>query len=129
MEVQRLNPEGLPKPLAAYCQVARRGAIVTTAGLISLDSDGNVVGEGDVQAQTRQTLENMKTALAAVGASLKDVMKITVYLADLSDYKDVQPVYNEYFADHPPARATVGANLVLPSLLIEIEAIAVVDQA
>ena len=127
MDVQRLNPEGLSKPLGAYCQVTRRGPIVTTAGFIATDADGNVVGEGDIQAQTRQTLENMKTALAAAGASFKDVLKTTVYLSDMANYKDVQPIYNEYFGGNPAARATVGAKLVLPSLLIEIEAIAVPD--
>ena len=61
MSAQRLNPDTLPKPMAAYCHVARKGSIVTTAGMIALDGNGNVVGEGDIESQTRQTLENMKT--------------------------------------------------------------------
>jgi len=126
MEVQRINPEGMSKPLGAYSQVTRRGSIVTTAGLIPTDAEGNIVGEGDIQAQTRKTLENMKTALAAAGASFKDVLKTTVYLSDMSNYKEVQPIYNEYFGENPAARATIGAEMVLPSLLIEIEAIAVI---
>ena len=128
MEIQRLNPEGLSKPRAGYCLVTRRGAIVTTAGLIATDVDGNVVGEGDVGAQTRQVLENMKTALEAAGGSMRDVVKTTVFLSDMANFAEVQPVYDEYFGGHPPARATVGAALVFPSLLIEIEAIAVLDE-
>ena len=127
MEVQRINPEGMSKPLGAYSQVTRRGPFITTAGLIATDADGNVVGEGDIRAQTRKTLENMKTALAAAGASFKDVVKTTVYLSDLANYKAVQPIYEEYFGENPAARATIGAQMVLPSLLIEIEATAVLD--
>ena len=127
MEVQRINPAGMSKPLGDYSQVTRRGPFITTAGLISTDTDGNVVGEGDIKAQTRRTLENMEVALAAAGATFKDVLKTTVYLSDLANYKDVQPIYNEYFGENPAARATIGAEMVLPSLLIEIEAIAVLD--
>jgi reactive intermediate/imine deaminase len=128
MDVQRLNPEGLPKPLGGYCQVTRRGPIVTTAGMIATNAEGKVVGEGDVQAQTRQVLRNVQAALEAAGASLEDVVKTTVFLKDLAHFKDVQPVYNEFFGAHPPARATVGAALVLPSLLIEVDAMAVLDE-
>ena len=127
MEAQRVNPDTLSTPLVAYSQVVRKGQFVTTAGLIAIDADGNLVGEGDIEAQTRQTIENMKHALEAVGASLKDVIKTTLYLSDLTNYKAMNAVYNEYFAAHPPARATVGAVLVLPSLLFEMDAIAVLD--
>ena len=127
MSAQRLNPDTLPKPLAAYCQVARKGSIVTTAGMVALDGNGNVVGEGDIESQTRQTLENLKNALQAAGASLSDVIKTTIFLSDFANYKGMNGVYNEYFGDHPAARSTVRTDLVLPSLLVEIEAIAVVD--
>lgn len=127
MHVQRINPESLPKPLAAYCQVTRKGIIVTTAGMVAIDAKGKIVGEGDISAQTRQVLSNLKIALEAAGASMKDVMKTTIFLTDLANYKAMNAVYDEYFGDHPPARSTVCAKLVLPALLIEIEAIAVVD--
>lgn len=127
MNVQRINPDTLPKPMAAYCQVVRKGSLVTTAGMIALDTSGNIVGEGDIVAQTRQTLENLKNALESVGASFRDVIKTTIFLSDFSNYKGMNAVYNEYFADHPAARSTVGAEIVLPSLLVEIDAIAVVD--
>ena len=127
MEAQRVSPESLPTPMAAYCQVVKKGPIVTTAGMVALDGDGNVVGEGDIVAQTRQTLENVKTALEAVGASMQDVVKLTIFLSDFAHYKGMNSVYNEYFKDAPPVRATVRAELVLPSLFVEIEAMAVVD--
>ena len=127
MEIQRVNPEGLATPLAAYSQVVRAGSLVTTAGLIALDAEGKVVGEGDVEAQERKTLDNLVIALESVGASLDDVIKTTLYVSDMADYKAVNDVYNGYFADIRPARATVEAPLVLPSLLFEMDAIAVVS--
>ena len=127
MDAQRLNPPSLSTPLAAYSQVVRKGSIVTTAGMIATNADGSIVGEGDIEAQTRQTLENVKTALEAAGASLKDVVKTTIFLSDMKHYKGMNVVYNEYFAPHPPARATVRADMVLPTLLVEIEAMAVLD--
>ena len=127
MEIQRVNPEGLATPLAAYSQVVRAGSLVTTAGLIALDAEGKVVGEGDVEAQVRKTLDNLVIALESVGASLDDVIKTTMYVSDMADYKAVNDVYNGYFADIRPARATVEAPLVMPSLLFEMDAIAVVS--
>ena len=127
MEIQRVNPEGLATPLAAYSQVVRAGSLVTTAGLIALDAEGKVVGEGDVEAQVRKTLDNLVIGLEAVGASLNDVIKTTLYVSDMADYKAVNDIYNQYFADIRPARATVEAPLVMPSLLFEMDAIAVVS--
>ncbi len=127
MEIQRVNPEGLATPLAAYSQVVRAGSLVTTAGLIALDAEGKVVGEGDVEAQVRKTLDNLVIALESVGASLTDVIKTTLYVSDMADYKAVNDTYNQYFADIRPARATVEAPLVMPSLLFEMDAIAVVS--
>ena len=127
MEIQRVNPEGLATPLAAYSQVVRAGSLVTTAGLIALDAEGKVVGEGDVEAQVRKTLDNLVIALESVGASLTEVIKTTLYVSDMADYKAVNDIYNQYFADIRPARATVEAPLVMPSLLFEMDAIAVVS--
>jgi reactive intermediate/imine deaminase len=127
MNVQRLNPPGLSQPLSAYCLVARKGSIVTTAGAIALDAEGNVVGEGDIEAQTRQTIGNLQAALEGAGASLQDILKTTIFITDMANYQGMNKVYAEYFQDHPPARSTVRADLVLPQLLVEIEAIAVLD--
>lgn len=127
MDIERVNPDGLARPLAAYSQVVRAGSLVTTAGLIALDSDGQVVGEGDVAAQVRKTLENLVVALESVGATLDDVIKTTLYLADMGDYRTMNEVYNEFFEASRPARATVQTALVLPSLLFEMDAIAVVE--
>ena len=127
MAALRLNPPSLPTPLAAYSQVVRKGPIITTAGVVALDSDGNVVGEGDIEAQTRKVLDGVRAAIEAAGGTMEDVVKTTVFIADLADYKGMNSVYNEVFGDAPPARSTIRADLVLPTLLVEIEAVAVVD--
>ena len=129
MQVTRLNPPSLPKPPAAYSQVVRKGSLVTTAGMVALDAEGSVVGEGDVAAQTRQVMNNVEAALAAVGASLKDVIKTTIFLSDMAHYQGMNAVFNEYFQGNPPARSTVQTAqcLALPSLMVEIEAMALVD--
>ena len=127
--IRRFNPPTMMKPFGSYCQATRHGNLVTTAGVAAVDRDGKVVGENDIAAQTRATLDNLKLALEAAGASLADVMKVTVYLTDFAHYKGFNVAFDAYFADHPPARATVRADLVLPALLIEIDAIAVVGDA
>lgn len=127
MDIQKINPDGLATPLAAYSQVVRAGSIVMTAGLVPFDADGNLVGEGDVESQVRQTIENMVVALEAVGATLDDVIKTTLYLADMGDYAKVNGVYNAFFEQSRPARATVQAPLVRPNILFEMDAMAVVE--
>ena len=127
MQVTRLNPPSLPKPAAAYSQVVRKGSLVTTAGMIALDAEGKVVGEGDIAAQTRQVMANIEAALGAVGASLSDVVKTTIFLSDMAHYQGMNAVFNQYFQGNPPARSTVQAGLALPSLMVEIEAMALVD--
>lgn len=125
MKVQRISPEGMPKAFGSYCQAARRGNIVTTAGVAALDADGRIVGVGDIEAQTVRTLENLELALKSCGASLEDVLKVTCYIVDFADYAGFNRAFDRFFAEHPPARATVRADLVLKDLLIEIDAIAV----
>lgn len=123
----RLNPNGLHKPIACYSQVARKGNIVAASGMASIDEAGNVVGPNDIASQTAQTVRNLKAALAGVGATLQDVIKVTVYLSDFAHYKGMDAAYREFFGAAPPARATVRADLVYPTLLVEMEAWAVMD--
>ena len=127
MAIQRINPDTLGTPGAPYHAVVRKGNIVTTSGQIAFDVNGNLVGEGDIATQTRQTLENVKHALEAAGATLDDVVKTTVFLTDMANFKGMNEVYAEFFGENKPARSTVGVELALPTLLVEIEATAVLD--
>lgn len=97
------------------------------AGIVASDASGNLVGDGDIKAQTRQVLENIKELVFAAGGSLSDVTKTTVYLTDFANYTGMNEVYREYFSEAPPARATVKVELFGPRFLVEIDAIAVVS--
>jgi reactive intermediate/imine deaminase len=126
--MRHLNPPSFPKP-NGYTHVveASGGRTLYVSGQVSLDSAGKVVGAGDVGAQARQVFENLKVALAAANASLENIVKITVFITDLSGLQEFRKLRNEYFPKNPPASSLVKvAGLVLPELLIEIEAIAVV---
>jgi 2-iminobutanoate/2-iminopropanoate deaminase len=102
------------------------GNAVYTSGQVAMDSDGNIVGEGDMKAQTRRSLENVKSVLEAGGASMEDVVKITVYLTDMSRLAETHEVRAEFFPDPPPASTGIEVSaLAFPGLLIEIEAIAI----
>ncbi len=122
-----LRPENLafqPRPSYPYSPGAKGGNFVFTAGQVAWDETGEVTGLGDVRAQTRQTLNNVKSVLAAGGAGLDDVLKCTVYLKDMGDFQAMNEVFASFFPDHPPARTTVQAALAEPEMLVEIEAIA-----
>ena len=102
------------------------GDSIYVSGQISIDPEGNVVGKGDMKAQTRQALENVKTVLQVAGASMDDVVKVTVYVTDISRLLETHEVRAEYFSDPPPASTGIEIKaLAFPDLLIEIEAIAV----
>jgi len=102
------------------------GDAIYVSGQIALDPEGNLVGKGDIMAQTRQALENVKTVLGAAGASMDDVVKVTVYFTDISRLRETHEIRAQYFSDPPPASTSVEIKaLAFPDVLIEIEAVAV----
>jgi 2-iminobutanoate/2-iminopropanoate deaminase len=110
-------------PLAQAKQI---GNTIYVSGQVAYDANGNLVGEGDMKAQTRQVFENIKNVLAAAGARLEDIIKINTYLTDQSKFMDMLAVRSEIFGTNPPAStAVVVAGLAFPGLLIEVEAIAI----
>ena len=116
-----IQPTGLPVPASPYSPVVRAGEMVYTSGQTGAGGDG-AVAEG-IEAQTRQTLENVRVCLEAAGCGLTDVVKVTAYLADMADFETYNAVYREFFTQPYPARTTVGAALA-PGLMVEIEAVA-----
>jgi 2-iminobutanoate/2-iminopropanoate deaminase len=124
---QEYRVEGLPEPFSHYTDVVRAGDLLFVSGCVALDAGGNLVGEGDVVAQTRQVFENIGLCLAAAGASFADVVKVTTFLTDIGDRARINPVRQEFFGDARPASTLVEVSaLVLPEFLVEVEAVAVI---
>jgi reactive intermediate/imine deaminase len=121
-----IRAEGLSEPISHYSDAIRAGDTVYVSGQASVDAQGNLVGRGDVVAQTRQVLDNMTRALQAAGATLDDVVKVTVYLADCADRPRVNEVRKAYFGANQPASTLIGiGQFAIDGMLIEIEAVAV----
>ena len=127
--VKHSNPKTLSKP-TGYTHVVEvtGGRTLYVSGQIALDPAGVVVGPGDLRAQTRQVFENLKSALAASGATLDDIVKITVFMTDASQIQTFREVRDQYFTKEFPASTLVQVvRLARPELLIEVEAVAVVE--
>lgn len=127
-DIERKNPEGLTQP-TRYSHLVKAGNLMFIAGQVALDRDGNVVGEGDMVAQLRQVLENMKTVLASEGADFSNVVKINIFTTDIDRLRVAADVRREYFGDHAPASTLVQIErLARPVFLVEIEAIAIAPE-
>lgn len=127
MSREEYRVDGLPAPFSHYTDAVRAGDLLFVSGCVALDADGNLVGEGDVVAQTRQVFENIGLCLAAAGASFADVVKVTTFLTNIDDRPAVNEVRKQVFGAAKPASTLVEVSaLVLPEFLIEVEAVAVV---
>jgi 2-iminobutanoate/2-iminopropanoate deaminase len=116
------TPEA-PAAIGPYSQAVRTGDFVFTSGQLGLDPATGVLREG-VAAQAEQAMRNLEAVLAAAGASLADVVKTTIFLADMGDFQVVNGVYGMRFQDAPPARSTVQVAALPRGGLVEIEMIA-----
>ncbi len=124
-EIQRINPQGMTQP-TAYTHVVRHDNLLFLSGQVSADAEGNVIGEGDMSAQVRQVLENMKTVLASQGADFTNIVKITIYTTDIDAYLKTGDVRREYWTGGAPASTLVQIErLARPAFLVEIESTAI----
>jgi 2-iminobutanoate/2-iminopropanoate deaminase len=124
------NPS-LPAPMrrGAYSSgvEAPSGRTIYVSGQVSLDAEGNVVGEGDVRLQTETVLEHVKTVVEEASGGMEDIVKVTVFITDMGLYDEIHEVRRRYFEEPFPASSMVEVSaLIDPRLLIEIEAVAVV---
>jgi reactive intermediate/imine deaminase len=128
--VEYLNPPTLSTP-TGYTHVVqvRSGRTIYIAGQVAFDKSGNLVGKGDFAAQTTQVFENLKSALAAAGATFDNLVKVTTFVTDLSEMQTLRSIRGNYYGKNAPASTLVQiTRLANPDLMIEIEAIAVVPE-
>jgi len=123
--IERISPRGAPAPRGPYSPAVRAGDCIYVAGQVAIDPVSGQVVTGDVQAETRQVLTNIRNILEACGASLNDVVRCGVYLTDAADFKPMNEVYVEFFGEAKPARTTIiVAALPLKDAKVEIDAVA-----
>ncbi len=125
MQQSRVHTEHAPAAIGPYSQGISVGDFVFCSGQAGLDPATGKLVEGGVQAQARRTLENLKAVLEAAGTDLAHVVKTTVFLADMADFKAMNEVYATFFPGTPPARSTIAAKALPLGALVEIECIAV----
>ena len=111
-----------PRPRGVYSQAIVDGDFVFVAGQGSINPVTNELELGDIRSETRRTLKNIQAILEASGCTLKDIVRIGVFLADLKDFDAMNEVFRQFFTEDPPARTTVGCEL--PKIKIEIDCIA-----
>jgi 2-iminobutanoate/2-iminopropanoate deaminase len=116
-----------PQPRGPYSQAIVADGFVFVAGQGPVNPSTNELELGDVGSETRRTLQNIQAILEAAGSSLRDVVRVGVFLADIKDFDAMNAVYREFFPADQPARTTVGAQL--PKIRVEIDCIARVSEA
>jgi enamine deaminase RidA (YjgF/YER057c/UK114 family) len=129
-KITRTNPKTISKPFSNYAHVVTVEGVkklVFCAGQVAADIDGKVLPPDSFEAQTKMVMKNLKNALAAGGAKLSDVTKITIYICNPHDVPKARAILFDYFGEHPPGSTLcVLRGLANPNFLLEIEAIAAV---
>lgn len=126
MQLSRYAVGSVGEEAFGFCQAVRRGPHVAVSGSTGRDVDGRLV-PGGAYAQARQAIENLQTALAAVGGSLADVIRTRVFIVDITEWEAVARAHCEAFAQHPPASSLIGVNALFePDVLVQIEADAII---
>jgi len=120
---QLVRTPNAPQPLGPYSQGVKAGNLLFVAGQGAADPKTGQMAEG-IETQTRQTLANIKGIVEASGFSMRDVVKVSIFLKNMDDFKKANEVYKTFFPEDPPARTTVEAKLAAQGMLIEIDAIA-----
>ena len=125
MNREAVRTDSAPRAIGPYEQGIKANGFLFTAGQVALDPKSGELIEGDISAQTRQVLENLKAVLEAGGTSLDRVVKATVYLKTMNDFPTINGIYQEYFGNSKPARSTVAVSELPKGALVEIDLIAI----
>ena len=127
MDRRVISTPNAPQALGPYSQAIRSGELIFCAGQAGLDPATGKLVEGGIQEQTRRVLQNLSAALEAAGSSLSRVVKTTVFMVNLDEFKSMNEVYAEFFPSAPPARSTVQVSRLPAGAAVEIEAIAIAN--
>ena len=122
---ETISTDNAPGAIGPYSQAVKTGNMVFCSGQIPIDPATGEFVSGDVAEQTRQVLKNLSAVLEAAGTDLNNVVKTTVFLADMNDFTAMNEVYAEFFSENKPARATVQAARLPRDARVEIDCIAV----
>jgi 2-iminobutanoate/2-iminopropanoate deaminase len=122
--IERISPPGVAAPRGPYSPAVRAGDFIFVSGQVAVDPATQQLISGDIAAETRQVLDNIKTLLEGCGATMADVVRCGVFLGDANDFAAMNTVYAEFFGEAKPARATVVTGFAAPGIHVEIEAIA-----
>jgi 2-iminobutanoate/2-iminopropanoate deaminase len=121
---QAISSSGAPKAIGPYSPAIRAGQLLFVSGQVPLDPATGQMIEGDITAQARRVLDNIGALLTAGGRSFADVVRTTIFLADMNDFAAVNDVYGQYFSEPYPARATVQVARLPKDARVEIDVIA-----
>ncbi|WIV67802.1 Rid family detoxifying hydrolase [Natrialbaceae archaeon AArc-T1-2] len=119
-----VDTDDAPAAVGAYSQAATDGSVLFTAGQIPLTPDGELLADEPIDVQTERALENLVAILESEGASVEDVLKVTVFLEDIDDFEAMNETYAGYFEGEPPARSAVEVAALPKGVGVEIEAVA-----
>ncbi|MDQ7046497.1 MAG: RidA family protein [Sulfurovum sp.] len=118
-----ISTQEAPQAIGPYSQAIEANGFIYTSGQIALTAEG-VMAADDVENQTHQVMKNLFYVLKAGGAHFNDVIKTTIFLADMDDFAKVNVIYAHYFGDHKPVRSTVAVKTLPKNALVEIDCIA-----
>ena len=118
-----IHTELAPKAIGTYSQAVRHGDLVFLSGQIPLIPDTMEMADGGIEAQVRQVFENLSAVCTAAGGSLDDILKLTIYLADMGDFPQVNTIMEQYFNPPYPARAAIGVAALPKDARVEMDAI------
>ena len=126
MKHQVIHTDNAPAAIGPYSQAIKAGNMLFVSGQVPFVPETMEIVEGDVQAQTRQSLTNVQAILKEAGADFSDVVKTTVFIKDMNEFAQINEVYGEFFGENKPARACVEVARLPKDVKVEIEVIAVV---
>jgi reactive intermediate/imine deaminase len=126
---EEIRVDGLAEPISHYTDAVRAGDLLFVSGIVPVDGEGRLVGEGDVVAQARQVLANLRLVLDAAGCGFEDVVKVTLFLTDVDDRPRINPLRQEAFGATRPASTLVEVpRLAVEGAKLELEAVALLPR-